>query len=151
MKGLKYDKNKPRLDLIPPESIIGLGEVMTYGAEKYSPGDWKNVSIDRYEAALLRHLMAWKQGEELDPETGLNHLKHVLANAAIMVALNNKYPFNEGDDYWVIEVGQIIWSCWDEESEEMHDENPDRTYYTTKQQAINAYIKQIINNNGINN
>ena len=87
MKGIKYDNDKPRLDLIPPEAIIGLGEVMTYGANKYSPVGWKDVEIERYEAALLRHLMAWKQGEKLDPETGLKHLKHVLANAAIMVAL----------------------------------------------------------------
>ena len=29
--GLKYDAGKPRLDLIPPEAILAIGNVMTFG------------------------------------------------------------------------------------------------------------------------
>ena len=43
----------------------------------------------------------------------------------------NKYPFNEGDDYWTIEEGTAILSCWDDQSEEFHDENPNREYFQT--------------------
>tara|TARA_R100000951_G_scaffold93126_1_gene81654 strand:- start:31 stop:570 length:540 start_codon:yes stop_codon:yes gene_type:complete len=48
-----------------------------------------------------------------------------------------KYPFNEGDDYYTIEDGEVIWSCWDDESEEMHDENPNKQYFRTKKEAEN--------------
>ena len=43
------------------------------------------------------------------------------------------YPFEDGDDYWVVECGQLIWSCWDDTSMEMHDENPDRKYFTEEE------------------
>ena len=48
-----------------------------------------------------------------------------------------KYPFNEGDDYYTIEDDIVIWSCWDDESEELHDENPSKQYFKTKKEAEN--------------
>jgi hypothetical protein len=61
----------------------------------------------------------------------------------------NKYPFNEGDDYWVVEDGNLMWGVWDDASEDMHDENPNRKYFT-EEEAIDyarAYgIKYITNN-----
>lgn len=46
------------------------------------------------------------------------------------------YPFNEGDDYWTIENNEIVWSCWDEMSEEMYDKNPNTKLFTSKEKAI---------------
>ena len=85
--GLKYDAGKPRLDLIPPEAILAIGKVMTYGADKYGANNWQGVAPDRYVAALLRHLMAYRMGELCDPESTMPHLWHVLANAAFLVTL----------------------------------------------------------------
>jgi hypothetical protein len=48
------------------------------------------------------------------------------------------YPFDEGDEYWTIEDGQIVWSCWDSESEELYDKNPDMQLFETKQEAIQS-------------
>ena len=48
-----------------------------------------------------------------------------------------KYPFKEGDDYWTIENGEVIKSCWDHESEELYRENPHQMYYQTEKDAIN--------------
>lgn len=87
MDGLKYDQDKPRLDLVPPEAIFAIGYIMTYGAEKYAPNSWRGVEAHRYIAALLRHLMAYQSGELHDPESGFSHLWHVLTNAAFLVAL----------------------------------------------------------------
>lgn len=40
-----------------------------------------------------------------------------------------KYPFKEGDDYFVIENdGSLTYSCWDDISEEMH--TPSKMYLT---------------------
>ena len=86
--GKKYDQDKMRLDLLPPEAMNALGEVLTYGANKYGPNQWRGIEIERYEAALLRHWLAWKNGEQADAESGLPHLAHMLCNAAFMVALD---------------------------------------------------------------
>lgn len=88
--GLKYDNGKLRLDLLPPEAIRALGNILSHGAEKYGPNTWRGVSIERYEAAMLRHWLAWKEGETIDPESGLPHLAHMLTNAAFMVGLDKK-------------------------------------------------------------
>lgn len=85
--GVKHDVGKLRLDLLPPEAVRALAEVLTMGAAKYGPNNWRGVSVERYEAAMLRHWLAWKEGEKTDAESGLPHLAHVLANAAFLVAL----------------------------------------------------------------
>ena len=80
--GRKDDQEKNRLDLIEPEFIEGVGKVLTFGADKYEPNNWQKVedAKDRYYAATLRHLIAWRKGEKTDPESGLNHLDHVACN-----------------------------------------------------------------------
>ena len=49
-----------------------------------------------------------------------------------------RYAFNEGDDYWVIESNQVVYSCWDDLSEEYHDENPNTQYFATEADAYRA-------------
>ena len=41
----------------------------------------------------------------------------------------SKYPFIDGDMYFTYEDGEWIESTWDSVSEEIHDENPNQTYY----------------------
>lgn len=47
----------------------------------------------------------------------------------------SNYPFNEGDDYYTIENGEVIQSTWDSVSEEMHDEDPNKKYFSTEEEA----------------
>lgn len=49
--------------------------------------------------------------------------------------MEKKYPFKEGDDYWTIENGEIIWSCWDYVSEQLHDSNKQKLYFATYELA----------------
>lgn len=56
--------------------------------------------------------------------------------------MENKYPFKEGDDYWTIDNDQIIWSCWDYVSEELHDSNKQKLYFATYELA-----KEYLNKN----
>ena len=60
------------------------------------------------------------------------------------------YPFKEGDDYWTIYENVVIWSCWDYVSEELHDLNHNKQYFTSEQSAFD-YLKQKTNNNERNN
>ncbi len=76
--GTKLDTGKLRWDLLPTAQVRRIVEVLTFGAVKYSPGNWMLVPepVDRYYAAALRHLAAWRDGEQLDPESKLPHLAH---------------------------------------------------------------------------
>lgn len=86
LEGAKNDSGKLRMDLIPPEAIEGLSEVLTMGAKKYAARNWeKGFDWGRSVAELKRHLTAWEKREDLDTESGLNHMKHVLCNAAFLV------------------------------------------------------------------
>lgn len=83
--GLKDDVGKLRMDLITPEIIIGMAEVLTYGANKYKPNSWQGCNPDLHYAACQRHLVKWKQGEFDDSETGLSHLKHAATNIMFLL------------------------------------------------------------------
>ena len=85
--GRKDDDGKNRLDLIPPEAILAIGEVMSHGAKVYSPNNWQKVENfnNRYYAAALRHLLTWRDGEDVDKESNLHHLKHALCNLTFLV------------------------------------------------------------------
>lgn len=91
-EGRKYDVGKLRLDLIPPEVTRALGEILTYGAGKYGDKNWeKGISEDRLYAALQRHLLAWREGEAKDEESGLSHLVHALCNLAMLVTFERRH------------------------------------------------------------
>lgn len=47
------------------------------------------------------------------------------------------YPFNEGDDYYMIDNRLVIESCWDKQSEELYKKTD--VYYATLKEAIFAY------------
>ncbi|CAM0045537.1 hypothetical protein VPHK394_0044 [Vibrio phage K394] len=89
LKGLKYDQDKPRYDLLPANAIDQLARVLTFGAEKYAPNSWQEVEngIERYRAALLRHTFAIQRGELYDAESGLLHSAHAQCCAAFITEL----------------------------------------------------------------
>ena len=108
---LRYNTNKPKWSLMDYESMEDMLRVLAYGRHKYSTfrdesgvehkgvditpeqaatmecvydgrDNWKNktdmeVPID----SLQRHIAAIMKGEELDKESGLPHIAHVMANA----------------------------------------------------------------------
>lgn len=93
---LKFDTNKPRMALVPPSLSLEVAEVLTYGAKKYKPNNWRKVrSRERYISALERHLCALKSGEEIDPESGLPHATHIACNAAFLIELKDLPLFEE--------------------------------------------------------
>jgi hypothetical protein len=87
--GTKHDNDKPKWDLLPLKLVNETVEVLTYGAKKYLPNNWKVVEngIDRYYAACLRHLTAWRMGEANDPESGYSHLAHAMCNLIFIAEL----------------------------------------------------------------
>jgi hypothetical protein len=87
MEGKKYDKEKLRYDLIDFSVLDVLASRFTHGAKKYGPNNWQKVdnAEERYSAALLRHLSAWRQGEIMDQDAPeMTHLSAVLWNAFVL-------------------------------------------------------------------
>ena len=76
-EGKKFDTDKIRMELLPPEALFGTASVLTFGANKYDDNNWrKGIKYSRVYGALMRHMNAWWAGEELDPETNISHLHH---------------------------------------------------------------------------
>jgi len=89
--GKKHDQDKLRYDLVHPEALREITEVLTYGSRKYSSDNWKKVPDlkRRYFAALMRHMWAWWGGEDNDTETGFSHLAH--AGCCLLFLIGEKY------------------------------------------------------------
>lgn len=76
--GVKYDQDKPPLDLLDPLALEGLAAVLAFGANKYAAHNWRGgLAYSRLIAALFRHLFAVLRGQDLDEESGLPHIDHV--------------------------------------------------------------------------
>lgn len=87
IEGLKYDADKPQMQLLDNLAMIELAKVLTFGAKKYAPNNWRNgISSSRLLAACLRHVFAYLGGQKNDEETGLSHLAHAMC--CLMFAIN---------------------------------------------------------------
>ena len=91
--GRKFDGGKPQYGLLPPMALRATVDVLTFGAEKYEPDNWKFVpdSKRRYFDALQRHLWQWKEGEQTDQESGLPHLAHAMCCLMFLYEHDVKY------------------------------------------------------------
>ncbi len=85
--GRKFDGGKTEYGLMPPYALQEFADVLTYGAKKYEPDNWKRVpdAKRRYFDAAMRHMWALKRGEQVDPETGLHHAAHAMCCLAFII------------------------------------------------------------------
>ncbi len=85
--GERFNTGKPKItfNLSGKEVQAGEAAVWEAGAKKYSRGNWLKGTpwTDSCDSAL-RHIMAFLAGEDLDPETGLPHVDHLVCSAKII-------------------------------------------------------------------
>lgn len=94
--GVKYDAGKPSLELLAPEFVLGIGEVLSYGKAKYAARNWEaGMRWGRVVGATLRHIFRWMRGENIDLESGLHHLDHA---ACCLMFLRAYVARGVGDD-----------------------------------------------------
>lgn len=80
------DPKKLPLWLVPNALINGAAAVLGYGASKYAPQNWRRgMAWSETYSALQRHLTAWNEGEDADPESGLPHLGHAACCLAFLL------------------------------------------------------------------
>lgn len=57
-------------------------EVLEFGAKKYEPFNWqKGLDPKEVLESLQRHIARLFDGEEIDQESGIHHIGHVMCNA----------------------------------------------------------------------
>ncbi len=81
--GARRSDRKPRFDLIPFEFLESVAEVLTTGAAKYGPNNWKrgrkDFFLDAWNHAFV-HLQRFKEGD-----TSEDHLAHLACNVAFLI------------------------------------------------------------------
>lgn len=97
MAGIKKDKNKPKVSLIPPIAILEMAKSFTYGAQKYSPDNYKKgINFRRLIDAAYRHILSIADGVDVDEESGNLHAASVMSNMAMLIYMMKHKP--EMDD-----------------------------------------------------
>ncbi len=97
MSGVKHDNEKEPMALLSGFWLRGVAKVLAFGARKYAKHNWRGgIEQSRLLSASLRHLFAYIDGEDNDPETGLSHLLH--ASCCLMFAFELKRARPDLDD-----------------------------------------------------
>lgn len=89
----KFDSDKPPIGLIPSSAMLEEAMVMGYGEKKYGRDNWRQgMEWGRLIDAALRHVLAFKEGHDFDPETGLHHLAHARCCMAFLIEYYITHP-----------------------------------------------------------
>lgn len=90
---LKQNAGKVPMELLPPRWKELLAEHLEFGARKkqpkpYGDGNWrKGGKASWLLAAAERHLTKFEKGENIDEESGSNHLVAAAANCLMLAEL----------------------------------------------------------------
>lgn len=100
---IKFDQDKLPLHLLSTEAMNQTAAVLAFGAQKYAEHNWrKGFDWSRPLSAAMRHITAFNNGEDKDPESGLSHLAH--AACCIMFLLEFEKTHKHLDDRYKQEV-----------------------------------------------
>lgn len=85
--GGQKDTKPAQIGALCPRAMLELGKVAGFGAAKYARFNFLrgyawSLSVD----ALLRHLMAFLDGEDRDPESGCHHAAHIAWHGLTLTA-----------------------------------------------------------------
>lgn len=80
-------EGKIQYDKLPLKVLEGDAFVHASGAAKYGERNWRidKILTSTYEGAIMRHFIAWANGEDKDPDSGWSHLYHIRACCAVIL------------------------------------------------------------------
>jgi len=83
---------------VPCGPLMELGLAMMEGGRKYGSHNYRSVGVRSsvYYDAVIRHLMAWWEGEDIDPDSGVFHI--IKAIACLFVLRDSMLMGNCEDD-----------------------------------------------------
>ena len=78
--------SKVSFSVIPAPVLAELGLAMLEGAIKYRRHNYRiaGVRASVYYDASFRHLMAWWEGEDIDPDSGISHITKAIAGLVVL-------------------------------------------------------------------
>jgi hypothetical protein len=106
-KGDRDNRGKFMLSMIleAPHALDGIAAVLEFGATKYSRSNWKKgLPVTEIIDSMLRHQMAYLNGEDHDPESHLPHVDHIACNALFLAEMGWR---NDMDDRPVLISGSV--------------------------------------------
>lgn len=103
---MKFDQDKLPLHLLSTEAMNQTAAVLAFGAQKYAAHNWRDGFVwSRPLSAAMRHITAFNDGEDKDPESGLSHLAH--AACCIMFLLEFEKTHKHLDDRYKPTVPKV--------------------------------------------
>lgn len=107
MSARRDNQGKPEWSLVDFKSLIPMVRVLEFGRDKYSEktddgtlvsdgrDNWKKGLLVRKTCeSLLRHVFAYLNGEDADPESGISHVGHIQCNSMFL----GRFDGTEWDD-----------------------------------------------------
>ena len=90
---LKFDTDKLPLHLLSTEAMNQTAAVLKFGAQKYAEHNWRaGFAWSRPLSAAMRHITAFNDGEDTDPESGLSHLAHAACCIMFLLEFEKTHP-----------------------------------------------------------
>ena len=77
---------KAPMSTVSAAVLMEVGVSMLEGASKYGRHNYRaaGVRASVYYDALMRHAMAWWEGEDLDPDSGMSHITKAIATLVVL-------------------------------------------------------------------
>jgi hypothetical protein len=81
-QSLRFNQHKLRWSLVDFDSLTEMLLVLEFGAEKYAPNNWrKGLHREEILESVQRHLIELFENKEMDGESKLHHMGHIMCNA----------------------------------------------------------------------
>jgi Domain of unknown function (DUF5664) len=77
---------KVPMSTISAPVLAELGVAMLEGAMKYGRHNYRVIGVrgSVYYDAVMRHMLSWWEGEDVDPDSGLNHITKAIASLVVI-------------------------------------------------------------------
>lgn len=77
---------KPSIHHVPPRVLLEVAQAMMEGSKKYGIYNYRKagVSYSTYYSSTFRHLAAWFEGEDIDPDSGLSHITKAISGLIVL-------------------------------------------------------------------
>lgn len=97
----RFDSGKTDWSQVPFSALEGMVKVLEFGAKKYAKANWTTgggFDHTRVTNSCFRHLFAYMEGQDTDPESGLSHIWHAQCNLLFLAHYKNNADSFPKDD-----------------------------------------------------
>jgi len=104
---------KAPMSTVSAPVLMEMGLAMLEGDRKYGRHNYRVIGVRSsvYYDAAMRHLMAWWEGEDIDPDSGISHVTKALSCLSVLrdAMINEKFTDDRPPkikDGWIQELNK---------------------------------------------